>query len=195
MKKLLISSVVAGMLVTSASAWDFCSDYSKLLTMGGTTGAAIAIGTTTVAVPGLIVGAILNQVVCDGTDEVKTFAQTEDQISKKLDIKDIRNIHFDFDQYKLDEDAQEDVQFDSDIIQTLAAPIIIEGNADSRGSDEYNYALGLKRAEEVKQALIIDGVKNELKVISYGESAPICTETTEDCLAKNRRVQFKTETK
>ena len=65
MKKLLISSVVAGMLVTSASAWDFCSDYSKLLTMGGTTGAAIAIGTTTVAVPGLIVGAILNQVVCD----------------------------------------------------------------------------------------------------------------------------------
>ena len=113
----------------------------------------------------------------------------------ELDIKDIRNIHFDFDQYKLDEDAQEDVQFDSDIIQALAAPIIIEGNADSRGSDEYNYALGLKRAEEVKQALIIDGVKNELKVISYGESAPICTETTEDCLAKNRRVQFKTETK
>jgi len=63
-----------------------------------------------------------------------------------------------------------------------------------RGSDEYNYALGLKRAKSAKEALVSRGGINPSKIIivSYGESSPLCTrDYSEECLSKNRRVEFK----
>ena len=70
--------------------------------------------------------------------------------------------------------------------------IKIEGNCDEWGTDEYNYALGLKRAKSVKEALRANGVHGKkMKLISYGESNPVCTEHNKECWAKNRRVEFK----
>ena len=67
----------------------------------------------------------------------------------------------------------------------------IEGNCDEWGSDEYNYALGLKRAKSVKTALIDLGLdSNKLTIISYGETNPVCTSHTKECWAKNRRDNF-----
>ena len=70
--------------------------------------------------------------------------------------------------------------------------IKLEGNCDEWGTDEYNYALGLKRAKSVKDTLVAHGVsESNLKLISYGESNPTCTEKNEACWSKNRRVEFK----
>ena len=73
-----------------------------------------------------------------------------------------------------------------------AINIKVEGNCDEWGSDEYNYALGLKRANVVKDALVADGVNpNRLSVVSYGESNLVCSEKSKSCDAQNRRDEFK----
>jgi peptidoglycan-associated lipoprotein len=68
----------------------------------------------------------------------------------------------------------------------------LEGNCDEWGSDEYNFALGLKRAEAVKKVLVADGIDaSRISMVSYGKSNPVCTDHTKACWAKNRRVNFK----
>jgi len=64
----------------------------------------------------------------------------------------------------------------------------VEGHADERGTREYNIALGARRANAVKEYLVSLGVSSgRLDTISYGKERPMCTESTEDCWAKNRR--------
>lgn len=68
------------------------------------------------------------------------------------------------------------------------AKIEVEGHADSRGTIEYNLALGAKRAKAVKDYLVTQGVASErVSTISYGKELPLCHEETEDCWARNRR--------
>jgi peptidoglycan-associated lipoprotein len=68
------------------------------------------------------------------------------------------------------------------------AKVTIEGNADDRGSREYNIGLGQRRSDNVKKALLLLGVKeSQLESISLGEEKPVCTEQGEDCWWKNRR--------
>lgn len=66
--------------------------------------------------------------------------------------------------------------------------VVIEGNADERGTVEYNIALGQRRADAVRQYLEELGVSPaQVRTVSYGEERPMCTEHSEDCWAKNRR--------
>ena len=68
----------------------------------------------------------------------------------------------------------------------------LEGNCDEWGSDEYNFALGLKRAQAVKTELVNEGVDaKRISMVSLGKSTPVCAEKTKECWAKNRRVDFK----
>jgi hypothetical protein len=61
-------------------------------------------------------------------------------------------------------------------------------------TDEYNYALGLKRANSVKAGYVAKGVAEAgISTVSYGEGNPVCKESTEECWAKNRRVDTKLE--
>ena len=70
--------------------------------------------------------------------------------------------------------------------------IKVEGNCDEWGTDQYNYALGLKRAKSVKDALGARGVNaDRIMVVSYGESNPACKESNKACWDKNRRAEFK----
>ncbi len=107
----------------------------------------------------------------------------------------LRPINFDFDKYNIREDMKPVVVnsatiLDQDKAQKLS--IKLEGNCDEWGTDEYNYALGLKRAKTVKNALSAQGVATErMMIISYGESNPVCTAQTKACWAKNRRVDIK----
>lgn len=197
MKKLLMSAIVAGTLASSASAWDWCSTESQIGIVAGSMGTSMAVVSGAAGgVPGLIVGAVLNQWLCEATEpqqntestEPKTLTQTE---LKTTALADVQTIYFDFDSVVLDEEAKADIEDNADVIKLTQASIRIEGNADSRGSDEYNYALALKRAETVKSRLISNGVTNSLEVISYGEAKPVCAESTEDCFNKNRRVEFR----
>ena len=67
----------------------------------------------------------------------------------------------------------------------------LEGNADERGSREYNMGLGERRGNAVSSALQANGGNaSQLNVVSYGEERPTCTESSEDCWGKNRRVEI-----
>jgi peptidoglycan-associated lipoprotein len=128
------------------------------------------------------------------TVKVTEDSMTEDKLNQKL-AKDLSNevIHFDFDKYNIRQDQLPIVEQVANILKDTKGnfTVRIEGNCDEWGSDEYNYALGLKRAKTVKQALIDLGVDaNKLTIISYGESNPVCTAHTKECWAKNRRDNF-----
>ncbi|MCX6075926.1 MAG: OmpA family protein [Campylobacterales bacterium] len=108
--------------------------------------------------------------------------------------KKLSTIYFDFDKFNIRPDQQSNLSSDASVIKTEASDLTIklEGNCDEWGSDEYNFALGLKRATTVKDALIASGADaSKVTMVSYGESNAVCTEKTKDCWAKNRRVDFK----
>ena len=72
-----------------------------------------------------------------------------------------------------------------------SARITLEGHADERGSREYNLGLGERRGNSVSSALQANGGSaSQLTVVSYGEERPTCTESSEDCWARNRRVEI-----
>jgi peptidoglycan-associated lipoprotein len=110
---------------------------------------------------------------------------------KDLQIK-ISDIYFDFDQYDIKEDAKPIIKdVASMLLKNNKWKVIIEGHCDERGTNEYNLALGEKRANSVKQYLIALGIpSSRISTVSYGEERPLCTEQTEECWAKNRRAHF-----
>lgn len=108
----------------------------------------------------------------------------------------LESIYFDYKVFTLSEQNLIIATSNSDkILKTSlksdAFKIKLEGNCDEIGSDEYNYALGLKRAEVIKKNLLSKGIPdNRVVVVSYGESNPICKEQTDECWQKNRRVDY-----
>lgn len=99
---------------------------------------------------------------------------------------------FDFDKYNIRQDMEDNISKNAEALKSTGAKVVLEGHTDSYGSDAYNFALGTKRANSVKQALIARGVNaSQLQTVSYGESKPVCTSTTADCRQENRRVEFK----
>lgn len=103
-------------------------------------------------------------------------------------------IYFDFDKYNIRPDMQAVVSAGADILKGQAgnAQITVEGNCDEWGTDEYNQALGLRRANAVKRALVTLGLDaGQIAVKSYGETNPVCTERTKECDALNRRAEIK----
>ncbi|MFQ5897159.1 MAG: peptidoglycan-associated lipoprotein Pal [Candidatus Methylomirabilia bacterium] len=106
---------------------------------------------------------------------------------------DLKDLHFDFDRYGIRPDDV--TTLDENAKWMEANPdylILIEGHADERGTNEYNQALGERRAESTKSYLIAQGVAaNRITITSYGEEHPVCTKTNEACWARNRRTHFK----
>jgi peptidoglycan-associated lipoprotein len=103
-------------------------------------------------------------------------------------------VNFDFDKFNIRPDMQDKVVANAKLANVEAADysIKLEGNCDEWGSDEYNYALGLKRANSVKTEMINNGVDaGRITMVSYGESNPLCTDKTQECWSQNRRVDFK----
>ncbi len=102
-------------------------------------------------------------------------------------------VYFDFDKYNIRKDQWPKVEKLAETIKSNPSnyTVRIEGNCDEWGTEEYNYALGLKRANSVKKALIQLGVDpKKLTVISYGELNPVCTAHAKWCWRKNRRDNF-----
>ena len=102
-------------------------------------------------------------------------------------------IYFDFDKYNIRPDQMSKVEKLAKLIKSNPSnyTVRIEGNCDEWGTEEYNYALGLKRANSVKNALIKLGVDpKKLTVISYGELNPVCTAHARWCWRLNRRDNF-----
>lgn len=102
------------------------------------------------------------------------------------------DVHFDFDRYEVKERYREVLKDTADwLLKNRDARIVVEGHCDERGSNEYNLALGDRRAYRVKQYLVTLGVSAaRIETISYGEERPVCTESNEDCWGRNRRASF-----
>ncbi len=109
----------------------------------------------------------------------------------------LESVHFAFDKYNLTDDMREVATANyskiNEIEQSYAGvKIKLEGNCDEWGTDEYNYALGLKRAKSAKDALVADGVDAEkIVMVSFGESNPVCTQKNTTCWKMNRRVDYR----
>ena len=106
-------------------------------------------------------------------------------------IPGVKSIFFALDKYLIDDENRQIVKNNSKVLASLSQNIKIEGNCDEWGSDEYNFALGLKRAKSAKDALVADGVvESKISLVSLGESNPQCKEQNEECWKLNRRVDF-----
>jgi len=100
-----------------------------------------------------------------------------------------RSILFDYDQYVIKDEFKPLIDAHAKFLgKNTSFKMLIQGNADERGSREYNLALGQKRAEAVKKALSLLGAREEqMEAVSLGEEKPRCTDHTEECWAQNRR--------
>ena len=98
-------------------------------------------------------------------------------------------VHFDYDRYDIHDRDRAILQRQAAWLQKYPqVRVSIEGHCDERGTREYNLALGARRANAVKEYLVSLGVSSaRVDTISYGKERPICTESTEDCWAQNRR--------
>jgi peptidoglycan-associated lipoprotein len=109
-----------------------------------------------------------------------------------VSIADLKDVFFDFDKYDIrPEDAK---TLDSNAGWLKSNPnhlVLIEGHCDERGTNEYNLALGERRAKATMNYLVSQGVQaSRITIISYGEERPGCSEKAEGCWAKNRRSHF-----
>ncbi len=119
-------------------------------------------------------------------------AQRKGTLGKETQAGPLRDVNFDFDRYDLRPDAREILKGHAAWLKANPQVTIeIEGHCDERGTDEYNLALGAKRADGVKRYLTDLGITpNRLPTVSYGEELPLCREHNEVCWAKNRRARF-----
>ena len=103
-----------------------------------------------------------------------------------------RVVYFDFDQDTLRPEFQAIVGCHAKYLRDRpSARMTLEGHADERGSREYNLGLGERRGNAVSSAIQANGGSaSQITVTSYGEERPVCTDSNEDCWAKNRRVEI-----
>jgi len=129
---------------------------------------------------------------------VKEPELTEEEIFMQKSLEEINAeaplvmIHFDFDKYFIREDAKPGLETNAAWLKKFnTVKILIEGHCDERGTEEYNLALGEKRAKSTFDYLVSLGISQDrIKTISYGKSQPLDLEHNEIAWQKNRRAQF-----
>jgi peptidoglycan-associated lipoprotein len=150
-------------------------------TMSGGAGMAGGAGGTGPGAPGPGVAGATGTTI-PGLPSPKEFQETSS----------LRDVHFDFDRYEIR--TQDKPVLDDNakwLKSNVAAMLLIEGHCDERGTNEYNLALGERRAKATRDYLVSLGIDGgRITVISYGEERPLCTERTEACWAQNRRSHF-----
>jgi peptidoglycan-associated lipoprotein len=125
-------------------------------------------------------------------------ALTEDEIFSRKTLDELNSemplgdVLFDYDQFAIRDDQRGMLQKNADWMRRWTSTrVTVEGHADSRGTNQYNLALGQRRGNAVKDYLVGLGIAaDRLIVISRGEESPTCTDETEACWALNRRGHF-----
>ncbi|PYN37739.1 MAG: peptidoglycan-associated lipoprotein Pal [Candidatus Rokuibacteriota bacterium] len=104
----------------------------------------------------------------------------------------LKEVYFDFDKYDIRAEDAKTLDANAAWLKSNADNLVlIEGHCDERGTNEYNLALGERRAKATMNYLVSQGIQaNRITIISYGEERPVCSEKTEACWAKNRRASF-----
>jgi peptidoglycan-associated lipoprotein len=104
----------------------------------------------------------------------------------------LTDIHFGYNDYAIQPQDNAVLRANADwLTQNPSTHVQVEGHCDDRGSEEYNIALGAKRAQAAKDYLTTLGISGDrISTISYGKELPLCTDETDDCWAQNRRDHF-----
>ena len=125
----------------------------------------------------------------DSTKGLKDKSLVGSPLTDPGSILSKRSIFFDYDSNIVKEEFKPLVTAHAQYLQrNPQAKMRIEGNADDRGSREYNLALGQRRSDAVKQMLQLLGARaDQIEAVSFGEEKPRCSDATESCWAQNRR--------
>ncbi len=107
-------------------------------------------------------------------------------------IPEVRSAYFPFDVDAVQESDRAAIQANGAYLgKNKDVKVRVEGNADERGSTEYNLALGQRRANNVKKLLVLSGAQaSQIETISFGEEKPRCVEHNESCWSQNRRADI-----
>jgi peptidoglycan-associated lipoprotein len=122
--------------------------------------------------------------------EVEIFQQKSlEEINSEAPMN---NIHFDFDKYFIRDDAKPVLELNAVWLKKWnSVKVLIEGHCDERGTEEYNLALGEKRAKSTFDYLVSLGISSDrIQIISFGKSQPLDMGHNEIAWQKNRRAQF-----
>ncbi|OIR15979.1 outer membrane protein P6 precursor [mine drainage metagenome] len=107
-------------------------------------------------------------------------------------IPEVRSAYFPFDVDVVQESDRAAIQANGAYLgKNKGVKVRVEGNADERGSTEYNLALGQRRANNVKKLLVLSGAQaSQIETVSFGEEKPRCAEHNEACWSQNRRADI-----
>jgi peptidoglycan-associated lipoprotein len=149
-------------------------------------------------IPGLMFSVACQKKVVDATPEPVVEEKEEVEVKEEVvvyktpDVVMQEDIYFEFDKSTLTPAAQDNLLRKAEWLrENPAAVATIEGHCDERGTNEYNLALGDRRAESAKDFLVDLGVDpSRLSTISYGEERPVDPRHNEEAWAKNRRAHF-----
>lgn len=125
-------------------------------------------------------------------------APSEDELFARMTLDELNakgvlaDVFFALDSVELNPDARTILQKNTDYLKRWSSTkVLVEGHADARGSNEYNLALGDRRASAARDYVVSLGIPGDrVTKSSKGEEAPVCREETEECWAKNRRGHF-----
>ena len=176
MRKWIIAALVAAFVVAGCKSTD---TQEAAPVEEGTSATAAAGGATTSGVgAGGVTGTNVGPAAGSATVPPRTGVYLK------------RIVLFDFDSFVVKDEYRSTVEAHAKFLQAnKSARIALQGHADERGSREYNLALGQKRAEAVRKALVVLGVTDaQLEAVSFGEEKPRDEADTEAAYAENRRV-------
>jgi peptidoglycan-associated lipoprotein len=119
---------------------------------------------------------------------------TEDELFAKMTLDELNKsgvlkpVFFAYDSIALSEEARATLQKNVDYLKRRASTkVLVEGHADSRGTNEYNLALGERRADAVRDYVVSLGIPTDrVTIVSKGEEQPFCREESESCWQQNR---------
>lgn len=181
MKKVIMSIVLVNLLAACAS-----EKPKEAVTEPAPTPAASQPATTGAAEPAQT-----------GAAPVAAESAATEAASAEAAMMEKRSVFFPFDVDAVQANDRPIVQAHGEYLsKNKGAKVRVEGNADERGSTEYNLALGQRRANNVKKLLILSGAKaSQIQTISFGEEKPRCAEHNESCWSQNRRADIVYTTK
>ncbi len=127
-----------------------------------------------------------------GEREIPPGERVRERVEGKGEESPLQDIYFAFDSYELSLEAREILQANAQWLQNHPqARVEVEGHCDERGTNQYNLALGAKRAKAARDYLVALGIaQDRISTISYGEELPVCREPHEACWQQNRRAHF-----
>lgn len=130
---------------------------------------------------------------CTSEAEAQSAGHHSCRPTRPGDVVALDTIFFGFDQYDLTQESRGLLEQAAHCLKQVPSPlkVVLEGHCDDRGTQEYNLALGQRRSQAVEKYLRTLGVETvSLEASSKGKNEQVCSDTTDACFARNRRVEF-----